>query len=320
MKEMFKYQVSVIVASYNPDYKKLKKTIVSVLKQKDVSFEVIVTDDGSINNFYQEIEEVFEEYNFKNYTLLSNEKNMGTCSNIYRGIKCAQGEYVKLISPGDYLYSEDTLCLWALFMNENQLDISFGDAVFYQMEGNEIRQIKVRNNPYNRYLYELDSYKEKKIKIDYLVLYDHVVGAAFMMKKEVLERYLEEIQGKVIYAEDFAYRLMILAGHHIIYFPKKVIFYEYGTGISTQKEKIWEERLRRDMDQINNIILSKYVEVDNFSRRYIKLIQTKAKNKVLIEINRVRFFPYYFWLKLRSMICPLYSDTNGDTAFFKECD
>lgn len=317
---MFKYQVSVIVASYNPDYKKLKKTIVSVLKQKEVSFEVIVTDDGSINNFYKEIEEVFEEYNFKNYTLLSNEKNLGTCSNIYHGIKCAQGEYVKLISPGDYLYSEETLCLWTAFMNENQLDISFGDAVFYQMDGNEIRQIKVRNNPYNRYLYELDSYKEKKIKIDYLVLYDHVVGAAFMMKKEVLERYLEEIQGKVIYAEDFAYRLMILAGHHIIYFPKKVIFYEYGTGISTQKEKIWEERLRRDMDQINNIILSKYVEVDNFSRRYIKLIQTKAKNKVLIEINRVRFFPYYFWLKLRSMICPLYSDTNGDTAFFKECD
>ena len=44
---MYQYQVSVIVCTYNSKWEKLKSTLLSILSQRDISFEIIIADDGS---------------------------------------------------------------------------------------------------------------------------------------------------------------------------------------------------------------------------------------------------------------------------------
>ena len=51
-------QVSIIVLTYNSDWKKLCKTIKSAASQKKIDFEIVVCDDGTCQaNGYCEVTE-----------------------------------------------------------------------------------------------------------------------------------------------------------------------------------------------------------------------------------------------------------------------
>ena len=52
-------QVSVILLSYNPDVNKLTRTIYGILEQREIDYEIIVSDDGSSDKMFKEIERIF---------------------------------------------------------------------------------------------------------------------------------------------------------------------------------------------------------------------------------------------------------------------
>ncbi len=124
-------EVTVIVASYNPIWEKLRRTLCSIILQKDIHIEIIVVDDGSEDNLFIKIRNFFYEYNFKEYILMDSDINQGTCINIYRGAKAAKGKYLKCISPGDYLYEETTLKQMYEYAEKNNADVCFGEAIYY---------------------------------------------------------------------------------------------------------------------------------------------------------------------------------------------
>ena len=47
MSEVSEFSVSVILCTYNPDWRKLKATLLSAAMQEDIDFEIVLTDDGS---------------------------------------------------------------------------------------------------------------------------------------------------------------------------------------------------------------------------------------------------------------------------------
>ena len=56
--------VSVLLVTYNADWNKLKQTIESIIAQKDVSFELIIADDGSKIRWDEQIQELCKEHGF----------------------------------------------------------------------------------------------------------------------------------------------------------------------------------------------------------------------------------------------------------------
>ena len=54
MKIENKYDISVIIVTYNPKWEKLRTTILSILFQKNINIEIIVSDDGSKNNLFEQ--------------------------------------------------------------------------------------------------------------------------------------------------------------------------------------------------------------------------------------------------------------------------
>ena len=91
-----KMKVSVIIPVYNSE-KYIEQTIDSVLNQTYKNIEIIVINDGSIDN----TEKILESYVNKNQIIYIKKENGGPAAARNLGIKQAQGEYVAFLDSDD---------------------------------------------------------------------------------------------------------------------------------------------------------------------------------------------------------------------------
>ena len=90
-------EVSVIIPTYNRA-KIVTKAIDSVLAQTYKDFEIVVVDDGSIDNTKEVI------HNFKNRVIryTRNRENRGQAYARNKGVKIAKGEYIAFLDSDDF--------------------------------------------------------------------------------------------------------------------------------------------------------------------------------------------------------------------------
>lgn len=311
-----KKQVSVIIAQYNPCFDKLKKTLYSVIRQKNIDFEVIIADDGSKITFVDEMKEICERVNFYDLKLSCLEENIGTVSNIYFACCKAEGDYIKVISPGDIFADDNTLYDWYFFTKRKKADLSFGDLIYYnsQSYGHPV-QLIVPSFPVSVNLFR-DGRIGRLQMIDYLVAHDGIVGASILVKRELFLFSLKEMLGKVIYAEDFFVRKVIAERKRIIYFPQKVIWYEYGLGISTSKNEVWAKRIKKDLDNMDQILQD---NLDNYSVIIKQYCMVGRLNRYLRRVMKILLFPEAILLSLRIKLFPRKSKKYNNETFYLEC-
>ena len=119
--------LSIIVPVYNEENTVitiLKK--VNQLKEHNISFEVIVVDDGSSDNSLSLIKENQNLYN----QLISNERNYGKGYAIKKGLELSKGKYVTF-QDADLEYDpKDLLKFFTLIKNLNP-DLIIGSRINY---------------------------------------------------------------------------------------------------------------------------------------------------------------------------------------------
>ena len=307
-------QVSVIICTYNQPWQKLRKSLVSVLRQKNIKLEILVADDGSCDNHFDKIVALFNRYCFSDYILFPAEKNRGTCINLYRALINTRGKYGKGLSPGDYLYDESTLVDFYNFAEKNKADICFGNAIYYSDDEQGYQTYRLRTNPRNMRIYDkaystLDE-KKKKLRFHYLLMNDFICGVSFFYKTEVGIQYCERIVGKVKYAEDNMFRLMVLEGIDFLHYDRNITWYEYGTGISTPKNNKWVECLAKDLDAANKCMIQCQRFAEWFPRRYQWLLG--AKQRWL----RYILFPQTILARFYARLFPVYTKQEQPTLFY----
>lgn len=278
-------EISVICLTYNSDLKKTLTTLNSVISQKYCSFELIIADDGSKVNQFNVIEEFFKARNFSNYKLQANETNNGIICNYLSAIELAQGKYIKYISPGDYLYNEYTLCNCIAFMQKHNAEFAFGKALYYSNANNNLAFLN-KQDPVFTELYDADKddYNYDEV-LKYLVLYqDYVLGAAIITDRVLFKQYLLEIVGKVTYIEDNTILpLVTLDRKRIYYFNEYILWYECDSGISTNVNRGFKEKI--DIDFLNSYKLLKqqhdsmYICIAYWRQRF-----EVNKDKILLSI------------------------------------
>ena len=97
-----KEKISVVVAAYNVE-KYLKQCIDSILAQTYPAFEIIIIDDGSIDNTGV----ICDQYASDNPQIkVIHQHNQGVSIARNVGIECAQGDYISVIDSDDYLKPE----------------------------------------------------------------------------------------------------------------------------------------------------------------------------------------------------------------------
>lgn len=309
-------KVSVLIVTYNAIWEKLESTIKSVVFQKYIELEIIFADDGSGKKWDKEIENLLRVLNFKNYKFKNSQKNVGTVKNIYNALSVAEGKYIKVISPGDFFYSETALKSWVAYMESTKADISFGNAVYYKKGENGIHQIETIPAPTNIEVFEKK--KEKELFIDYLLVNDTILGAAIFVRRDIIQKYLEYMVDKVKYAEDYMVRLMIYEGKRVNYFPEKMIWYEYGEGISTTQDSKWGKLLKKDFDASNRILMERGKVTNKISARYKKFLQIKFRHNITKKIVKAMMFPSVFYWRMKMQYNIRKTPIDGNTEFLTQ--
>lgn len=108
-----KPDISIIIVSYNV-WEYLEKCISSILLQKEISFEIIVADNNSIDGTIQNIKQKFPQVR-----IIHNTKNIGFSAANNAGIKEAKGDLILLLNPDTELKDTNTLAEMEKFMELN---------------------------------------------------------------------------------------------------------------------------------------------------------------------------------------------------------
>lgn len=314
--------LSVIILTFNSDLDKLCSTLNSILFQKNINLEVIVTDDGSDN--YDEINrcvaDLCEKRFFFNYKILPAKKNQGTVRNALNGVLASSNEYVKLIAPGDLLFSNDTLESWGNFAVENQCDISGGYAVWYSIENDKINLLKKPQMPQNAEIYSLDA--DSKDKVEYVIYAGDVFhGVGMIVRKTVLKDYLNMmIDRGIVFSEDLFFRLAVLDCRRIVLYQHNVVWYEYGYGISTSKDSMFSRLIKLDVRRLH--ILMEEIIIKNrkeYSSYINDLYWSDGKQTKWYKAISLLFHPRFLKYKLKNRMNMKYTDIKVNIDFLKLC-
>lgn len=237
------HTLSVIVVQFEPEWNKLRRTLLSLLLQNDQDFELLIADDGSTVNYFEEEKTLLEAHK-KSATFISLPCNKGTVWNFWNAVSQAHGLWVYGISPGDYLYDKDVI-RWIKSICIRDAPIAgFGTAAYYA-ESPTLHCLPGQT-PCDRSCYCSEHYCKNKIKRNSILYDDGISGACIFYKRERLLSALAKMKGRVRYAEDLAMRLFIMQDIRINCYDRVICWYEAATGVSKSVDKLhkdWQEML-----------------------------------------------------------------------------
>lgn len=157
--------VSVIIPCFN-QAQYLKEAVESVVAQTYRNIEVVIVNDGSIDNTLQVSQELIALYPNFNIKLV-NQNNMGLSAARNSGIHAADGEYIVTLDADDKLDSKMIMAAINA-IKKNNVDIVYGN--------------------YQRFE-EVTSIQETRTSVDlYFIQYQNITGATALYHKRVWEK------------------------------------------------------------------------------------------------------------------------------------
>lgn len=299
--------VSILILTYEPNTDKLIKTLNSAVRQKGIRTEIIISDDGSQTFPDEEIKQYISRYEVP-VKIIKNEINLGTVKNCLNAVSCCKGKYVFTTSPGDYLYDGNTLRCFFSFAERNNEKTVFGDAVNYRCEGSKI-VFENNPDPIRPGIYER---KSKLIQQTEFFFGNWILGASYFRERETFLRYLRLASNDIKYAEDASTTAYFLAdGNTVAHYGRKIVWYEYGTGISTQKSQRWDRILNAEYDRLYALLANKHGEA--VFNKYHEYIREPSK-----LLRMARLFVYHPCTALIHMRCKFIpkksTDINSEDA------
>ena len=285
------FQVSVVVLTYNPEWIDLKRTLFSIVTQKNVSFEIVIADDGSVNCCASEIRDFLSEYSFSDYIIVNNESNQGTVKNYLSALSRSSAEYVKPISPGDYLYDENSLNAYYSFAKKQNAKAVFADAVYYSPCGaNEV--FDSMTSPRRKDLFQCTPYPFEELIKQFSLHDDGISGAVMFMDRITAIEIMNEISSYVKCVEDLSNTILLCRKIPIFYLAHPCVWYQYGSGISTSKgENGFSNVKAKDFHAFWAYINSQYIKTLYMKRVVLSCEFWMKRSNYLFRVLRILVCP-----------------------------
>ena len=140
--------VSVIIPTYNRAHL-ISRAIKSVLNQTYQDFEIIVVDDGFIDN----TEEIVKDFTDFKIHYIRHKHNQGVSAARNTGIRASRDEYIALLDSDDeWLPGKLGMQIKVLQSESSEVGVVFSDLLYIDENGKNIN--KLRNHKKGSYIYE----------------------------------------------------------------------------------------------------------------------------------------------------------------------
>lgn len=225
--------LTVLVAQYRPDPQALRRTLASLAMQTTRDFAVVLADDGSPQNFFADSQAYLAEHGITAVQTVAMPENGGTVCNILHAAQKVSTRWILTLSPGDYLYDQDTLAWWLQRLQTDAPRVAFAKQAYYT-SGVEPTPAP-GETPFDRTPYDPAHYQPDVIKRNLLLYDDGISGCGMVYERDLLVEALQILAGHVRLAEDFSVRLFAVQGIPIQRYDRLTTWYEYGEGVSTNE-------------------------------------------------------------------------------------
>lgn len=170
--------ISIIIPVYNSE-KYISKTVKSILKQKDINYEIILVNDGSTDKSADICKKLNKKYN--NIKVIhQNNKGPANARNV--GLKEAKGKYILFVDADDII-KDNAIKLLKEHIQENNSDlIIFG----YECQNNIGDKVKISKIIHKKRGCTIDEFKIdfcKYLEKWYLSLLTNKLYKAELLKK-----------------------------------------------------------------------------------------------------------------------------------------
>lgn len=224
--------VSIIVITYN-SAKYVLETLESAKAQTYQNIELIISDDCSKDNTVAICKSWIKKNKarFIKTELITVEKNTGTSANCNRGVKVAQGEWMKLIAGDDALYEDAIENLLSFALLNNAMVVHSNHDTFNKSFEPKFKINNIRTHNYHM-TSNLASAKEQ---FSFLLWTRDVHAPTVLINKELLYEvgFFDE---RISLFEDHPMWLKItLNGNKIFYLEKKTVKYRIHEDSVTER-------------------------------------------------------------------------------------
>lgn len=283
--------VSVIVITYNSS-KYVLETLESIKVQSYKNIELIISDDCSTDETVDICKKWLDENHsfFIDTKIISVSKNTGISANCNRGVKKANGEWVKMIAGDDALYKDgiENLLKFALL---NKAKVIHSDYESF-MNSFMPEFINVRSKKYNYYMTSnLASAKEQH---SFLLWNYNIVAPTVLINKELLCM-VGLFDERIPMVEDQPMWLKLTEmGIKIFYLEKKTVKYRISENSVTERI-IRTKVVSNSAYQFINIL--KYYLLPNVNFWIYVIIRYEMIRRYVVYnsvLNKLNFFNDYF--------------------------
>lgn len=137
--------ISIVVLTYNHE-EYIRKCIDSILAQKTTfPYEIVIADDCSTDRTVEIVREFYSD----KIKLITREKNVGICRNIYEAYREIKGKYIFDCSGDDYLPSDMALQKHVDYLETHEDVFSVGSWILFVDSQKGVE--KVLDMPYTTY-------------------------------------------------------------------------------------------------------------------------------------------------------------------------
>lgn len=225
---------SVIIISYN-NLNYIFDCLDSVLSQKYDNFEIIVSDDSSVNYDESSLVDYImqnKEDNLSKVIVYTNETNMGTVRNINKAIGFCSGEYIKIIACDDALFDVNVLSKASIVLEKSHFGIISSNV--YKCNSADLAIVEEYKNSFIK----KSSKKSSLFFLKANCKRNRIIAPSIFFKKTFFIKY-GLFDEDCILIEDWSKWLQLfIEGAIIEYFDFNSVKYRFDVGVGRSTNKV----------------------------------------------------------------------------------
>lgn len=258
---------SIIMPAYNAE-KYIKEAIESVLKQSYKNWELIIVDDGSVDQTPQIVDEFAEK---DSRIVVIHQENSGTASAARnRALEVASGDFSQMLDADD-LISDDVLQVYANMLAQNNYDIILPIVEYFKDDGTILWK---KGAPNDEYDLVINGEKAFEYSIDW------TIHGVFAIRMELLKKI--KYDPKLINGDEFTTRKLFYHANQIGFCEEK---YFYRNNLQSTTKSIKNEvRMYETLQTYYNIY--DFAKRNQMSQKIQKMCIQKLTSAMIYRMGQ----------------------------------